>query len=593
MYFRNYLLHILIAIVFLCFILIIGGCEYHTDKVYFQDVSIPDSAGINIVLDPADTVYYLSEDKGFIYHANSENRKVYNVRVFVDTVKVADINDSIGFFKLNVDDYIEGLHTLTIIATTSTGSGSLADLLGSEGFVFSHSWDLIVNKLAPNAVQITNIFNENGVLRIEWGIFHKDHFQRYDVTKSEFDANGYQHVTTIASINQQNINYCYDRSFAGGTASYEVRVVAPYSNSGTSDPRGFTDNYILHTQWIAEDLVKLDWEKCRYPGAFKEYRIYQDNQLVYSSNNIDSISFSKHIGIVGENSKYKMVIVGSVDVPSGQAFPEVRHSIGLPFGKYYTFCSNNVNENVILNSASGIYRYNADTRKMVDSVVPFPVSEYILSPSDNVLVDTYFSRSINPDNLSQSQSNGIDGFLLGSLSDDGLGIVYSNSVRKLYDFVNLKDISVFTGGPAFGKFYITPDSKYYFYQDYGPISCYKIHDGQVDVMYDLPDCYYSLMPDESGEIMIFYNNTCEIRIIETNQIVKSFGVDSDFIIGIDPTTQTVMFQEINPTGILTIYNYISGIKQKEFRVNTNDPINYFRGSIYLASGFEIPINFKK
>ncbi len=591
MNFRNYLLHILIAMIFLCFILIIGGCEYHTDKVYFQDVSIPDSAGINIVLDPSDTVYYLSEDKGFIYLVNSENRKVYNVSVFVDNVKVADINDSTGFFKLNVDDYNEGLHTLTIIATTSSGSGSLADLLGSEGFVFSHSWDLIVNKSAPNAVQISNIFNENGVLRIEWGIFHKDHFQRYDVVKTERDADGYQHVTTIASINKQNINYCYDRSFAGGSASYEVRVVAPYSNSGTSDPRGFTDNYILHPQWIADDLVKLDWEKCRYPGAFKEYRIYQDNQLVYSSNNIDSISFSKHMGIVGENSKYKMVIVGSVDVPSGQAFPEVRHSIGLPIVKYYTFCSNSINENVILSAASALYRYNTATRKMIDSVVPNPSSGYMLSPSDNVLVDTYFSQSINPDNLSESQSNGIDCILLGSLSAEGLGIVYSNSVKKLYDFVNLKDISVYTG-PAFGKFYITPDSKYYFYQDYGPISCYKIQNGQTDVLYDLPDCSYSFMPDESGKIMILYNNTCEIRIIETNEIVKSFGVDSDYIIGIDPTTQTVMFQEFNPTGILTIYNYLSGQKQKEFRVNSIDPINYFRGSIYSPNGFEIPLNLK-
>lgn len=41
-------------------------------------------------------------------------------------------------------------------------------MLGAEGFIHSGSWKLIVDKSAPTPVQITGIFNDNGIVKIEW-----------------------------------------------------------------------------------------------------------------------------------------------------------------------------------------------------------------------------------------------------------------------------------------------------------------------------------------------------------------------------------------------------------------------------------------
>lgn len=582
---------------FFCFLLLSvafwEGCEYHTDQVNFQDVKIPDTASIAVVLDPSDTVYYLSEDKSFVYHASSFNRKVYNIKVFVDTTKVAEIIDSVGSFWLGANDYQDGLHKLTMVATTSTGSGSLADYLGSEGFVFSLSWDLIVNKNTPGAVQITKIFNDKGILRIEWEEFHKEHFIGYGIFKTYYDANGYGYTDQIASIYQQKKTYSYDSNFFGGEATYQVIVFDWPLRNEEGEPRKFVDDYNLKPQWIEEDLVKLEWEKCRYPAAFKEYRVYQDDHLIYSSSNIDSVSFRKHSGIIGQ-AKYKLVIVGTGNMPVGQAFPEVKHSIGFHTPLYNAFHANSVNALVFLSTNNSLYRFNTDTRQIVDSITPLSYnSQYVLAPQDNVLIDIYAAKTLNPGNLSETHSLNIDCHRLGSVSNNGLGIILENSFQKLYDFINLKVVSTFTNQESGSKWFITEDGKYYFYQYMNPeFICCKIVNGQAIKQWTYPNCYISLIPGEPDKVLLLYNNICEIRRIETNEILSSFAVDAEYISGIDPLTHSVMFSKMitMTENELTIYNFQTGQKLREFKAFCSYPLFYFRGSIYSPDGFEVPVN---
>jgi len=465
--------------------------------------------------------------------------------------------------------------------------------------VFSLSWDLIVNKNTPGAVAITKIFNDKGILRIEWEEFHKEHFHRYGVFRTIYDANGYPYTDEIASIDQQKTTYCYDSNFFGGEATYQIVVFDWPLRNEEGETRKHTDNYTLKPQWIEEDLVELEWERCRYPTAFKEYRVYQDDNLVYSNSNIDSVSFRKHIGIIGQTS-YKLVIVGTGNVPAGQAFPEVKHSIGFHIPPYNAFNSNSVNGLVFLSTNTSLYRFNTDTREMVDSITPLSFNSiYVLAPQDNVLIDSYAAKTLNPGNLSETHSLNIDCQKLGSVSNNGLGIVFENSFQKLYDFINLKVVTSFTNQESGSKWFITEDGKFYFYQYKNPeFICCKIVNGQAIKQWTYPNCYISLIPGEPDKVLLFYNNICEIRKIETNEILSSFTVDGEYINGIDPLTQSVMFSKmISIFSIteheLTIYNYQTGKKLKEFKAFCSYPLLYFRGSIYSPDGLEIPVNAKK
>lgn len=556
----------------------------------------PDTATCNILLDPADTVYYLTEATGFSYQAFTGNRKLYFINVFIDNVKVAENDASQKFFAVDVDKYSDGYHKLTIVATTGSGSGSLADFLGAEGFVFSFSWDLYIDKTNPYAVQITKIFNQNGILKIEWDKFHKLQFESYEVIKTTIESNFIEHSTSIASINNRDHNYWFDSAYFGGLATYKIVLHTPSGVVEESREMGVNDSCKIHAEWINEDLVKIYWDRCKYTVAFKQYQVYQNDQLVYSTNNIDSTFFIKHIGIIGESTKYELKILGSDKVNTVLLLSETHQSIGLPFPQYSGFFVNNANASFYLKTDWKLYSYNSDTRKAMDSVnLPYSYFPFLVSPSGNVLVCVNPTLKYNQDNLRQTQPFNMFCYNVASLTNDGLGLTYTNSEWILYDFVNMKVVSTYTG-PSWDMFsYITEDGKFVFWDDYRATAlvCHKLESGQLVKKWENPQQSFSLIPGEPDKIMLLNNSVCEIRNIETNQILNSFNTESYKILGVDALNKIVVLEKYTNTGKIVVFNYQTGQKVKEYGASFQYNLNYFRGSIYTTNGFEIPLSLKK
>lgn len=593
------------SFIFTCFVLLFAvfleSCEYHTDKENFQDVRKPDTATCSLILDPSDTIYYLTEGTSFSYQLFSDNRKFYFINVFIDTVKIAENDVSQKFFYVDVDKYSDGYHKLTIVATTGSGSGSLADFLGAEGFVFNFSWDIYIDKTHPYGVQVTKIFNQNGILKIEWDKFHKLKFESYEVIKTTIESNIVEHNTSIAIINNREHNYFFDSAYIGGLAFYKIVVHTP--SGAIEEGRGnvINDSCKIHAEWINEDLVKIYWDRCKYTTGFKQYQVYQNDQLVFSTNNIDSTFFIKHIGIIGERTKYELKILSNDKENTDKLLSETHQFIGLPFPQYNGFFVNNVNESVYIRTYLRLCRYNTDTRRLTDSVnLPFLITSnssfpYLVSPSGNDLVCVNPTLKYNPDNLREIQSFNMFCDNTGSLTNNGLGLTYTNSEWILYDFVNLKVVSTYKGPRWEMLSYISEDGKFVFWDDYSAIKlvCHKLESGQLVKKWENLQQSFSFIPGEPDKIMLMNNSICEIRNIETNQILNSFNTDSYKILGIDPLFKIVVLEKYTNSGRIVIFNYQTGEKLKEYAASFANNLNYFRGSIYSTNGFEVPLNFKK
>jgi len=598
MCFKEYLFHLL-QVTTVLFILCIAGCEYHTDKEYVSTVHKPENANISLNLDPSDSIIYLAGIKSFNYQTIVDSLKFYNVTVFVDTTKIIEKDEKTGSFTLNANDYPDGHYTLKIVATTGTGSGSLADILGGEGFLFSFSWDIIVDKTPPSAVQITNIYNSDGILKLEWEKYSKGNFGWYEVVKTIFNSYGTPISSSVANIYNCNENYFFDNTYVGGKVQYQVRVLTPMYKNATSEAKTFIDEgFILKAKWIENDLVKLSWTRCKYPKALKEYRIYQNQQLIYSSTQADSNQIIKHIGIFG-GCKYELIILSKGGDSWGWKYSDLDHAIGIPMMKYQKFFHSQSSESVYLTTEHKLYRFNTVTREISDSAsLLYPYPDFLLSPDGKLMFYHNPQLKINPQNLAESSPvNGVLYNCLYSLSSNYQGLVNTGVNMALYDFVTSKIISQFSGPILTYDFYITEDAKYVLGVNRfeSSLNCYILEGNQMRKIWQNHIDRFILIPGEPDKVLILNNKTCEIRNVTTNQVLKSFSVDSFWISGIDPDSKTVMFHSSVLYNRAIVYNYQTGQLIMDFEVSTSSfGYSYYRGAIYSPNGYVLPlVNLKK
>lgn len=586
---------------FSCFLLFlsaifISGCEYHTDKEYFSDAKMPDHVNVSVVLNPSVSVYNISDEMSFNGYAIADSLKCFGMQVFVDETQVYMQANNYFYFSLKAADFTDGYHKLTVVITTNSGSHSLADLLGTEGFNSAFSWDLFIDKMPLSGVQITRIFNDKGLLKLEWEKFDKANFGRYEVLQTVTDQFGGHLTTKLDGITDPNRNYFYDSAYVGGDVEYTVNLITKLSHIITSQPKPVSAKYSMRSEWLNSDLVNLTWNACPYYQAFREYRIFQNDELVFSSSDTTRISFSGNIGIIGITNNFKLEILSKKDDQTGQVFASSDLSIGIPIPKYIGFLNNNVNEFVYLTTYNKLYRFNTNTRKVVDSITnPYQTPRCIVSPNDNLLIDFATSRKMNPPDLSVWQPILINSSVLNSLSNDDLGLDNSMSGMRLIDFNKSEVVSVFPGLNWGNLFYITENSKYFISADGGILTCYQIVNDQPIKKWEHPGYIwnYVFIPGESDKIMLINNGVCEIRMIENLEMVNSFSTDSYYIGGFDPANKTVMLCNATTAKKVMIYNYQTGQKLKEIKADFANPVNYFRGSIYSSNGYEIPLNLKK
>lgn len=138
-YFQLFILAFISVITF-------NSCEYQPEKEYFREVQRADSANLGITINPQQTSYVISAITSLRYSLQTGGYKLYKVTVFVDEKAIGYYTVASSYFKLDPKDYTAGLHQLTILITTNSATGSIADLIGMEGFIYSRSWDMTVIK---------------------------------------------------------------------------------------------------------------------------------------------------------------------------------------------------------------------------------------------------------------------------------------------------------------------------------------------------------------------------------------------------------------------------------------------------------------
>lgn len=250
------------------------GCTFTPEDVYFKELDQePGLATINLN-ETSEEVISIYQPTTFTYEVFITKGLISEVQVLLNNEVISTSQSTSGTITLDWIDLKTGTQELKIQFLTTSGTGSLADKLGSEYLQVWRTWTLNIDVDPPAKPQLFT-GTENGFFKISWDAYTKPNFTGYSVEAVDFSG-----LRRSVTINDPAKNYWIDSSYTGGYATtYHVNVSNLAGN--ITSTQNMTEMQSLTAAYSGVDsTVELRWKKVKYPGALKRYAFYVNDVLV-------------------------------------------------------------------------------------------------------------------------------------------------------------------------------------------------------------------------------------------------------------------------------------------------------------------------
>jgi hypothetical protein len=360
-----------IRILILAIISLMFACEYEPSDVFHRkvdkNVSPPNIQVVELNLEEDSIFLYLDKEVHFLFTSNSQSIKA--VSFVIDDKESITINSNTGDYNLSSGNLSNGEHILTLKIITNSGTGSIADHLGVEGFISSKSWILVVNK---NFLSETRAIATNGYLKIEWARYRAPDLGEYIFYKLNWWTS-WQEVKRLKSIE------CFDSSYVGEGGSYMIQVRTKdnqlidwgFVQLGNNLP-------VPHLEVAETNQYRIWWNKNKYYNAVDTCNLFEgigfNGQFVKARATCDlNDTIYNTNAIFGDNLNIKLKFVPKQDninyLPSGDYGFETQFSTlaGYHFVSPYCFVTSiyQVKKDEFIFNASydSIVRYSLTQKK--------------------------------------------------------------------------------------------------------------------------------------------------------------------------------------------------------------------------------------
>ena len=257
--------------------LLFTACEYSPSGSNFLDLTPPeDNIPVEISLneiDPSDTIY-LYKPTSFLLKIKSPKDLKQAVVLLDGEKELLNIWGNSKGFMFYPDQVDEGVHTLTIGATFASGTGSLADLMGMEGYAGELSWNIRVIHNAQERFEVDYRINKEGFLELFWDNAVPESFIESYTIRSRSTQE------TDVIIQNSTQKSFVDYGYVCGYAFYEVKTQLKDS---TTLWQVFTiDKPIpaVHFEDLDLDNLRVYWDK---PFANGRFNIIADDENIIAS----------------------------------------------------------------------------------------------------------------------------------------------------------------------------------------------------------------------------------------------------------------------------------------------------------------------
>jgi hypothetical protein len=254
------------------FISFISSCVYKTDEVYErnvnQDVTPPKITAVS--LNPLyDTIFLYSTGK-VVFSFTSDNQKIRGVRLVVNKREYSMVNSGTGTFTLDADSFSDGTYKMSIEVFTGSGTGSIADILGYEGYMGTYTWTLVVNGRYYS--HITPSVN-NGLLNLSWKSYRGYDFKEYIITRASDKGE--------VEVGRSFTNHFIDSSYVGEGTIYYINIDRKGDEHLGWASLSLSQNLKTELSTDASEPGRLfiKWGKNDYFNAVDSYQLFIENRF--------------------------------------------------------------------------------------------------------------------------------------------------------------------------------------------------------------------------------------------------------------------------------------------------------------------------
>jgi hypothetical protein len=242
------------------------ACEFDTAKVWDspadQNAEPPVVDVVHLDLEQ-DSVWLLyGRDVSFRFSSSRDD--IMGAEFLIDGEVSQTFYSDEGVFGLDYSGLSDGLHTLQLNVYTAAGTGSIADRLGLESYVFTKTWKLFVIKDYNTSLRTTV---KDGCLSISWKEYPASDFKEFIIYREE----GYNNRIVAGRNIVPEFTDC---TYVGESASYYVEMVRKQG-----DPVAWGQVYLspekpaLRFSANSSNEYTISWEKSKYYGAVSLYRL--------------------------------------------------------------------------------------------------------------------------------------------------------------------------------------------------------------------------------------------------------------------------------------------------------------------------------
>jgi hypothetical protein len=591
-------------------ILVLSACEYEPEGVYEVNVEpvteVPEiTVDLNFL---SDTIYVPVTSYTTLVYSTPDS-KVRFALFKLNNTQLSMIESTSGTFTFgfNSGQYQKGIpYELKIEIFRGSGSGSLADKLNSEGFLYSKSFTLYFLDDANMAPQISSVMPKNGSLRIEWERFKGVGFRNYHVFNSVFYK--------IDIISDPNRTFLYDNSYIGYNGDYYI-VTETDNGSFTSRHAFFEEGLPEAVARKASDLtIQISWEKSKFENNIVGYKIFESynrfnyfNQIAYIEDGSATDYIFEESRFAVETRFYVQPIPKEREIPLN-GYDDLRYMasstndilIGDRIPVFpYSFFNKPLGNFCYFTDIFQVYKFDCTSNAITDSI-----------PSQNVYM------SVSPDGkkilsskplqieLTNAENMEIQDVIPGSLFPDGempAQFVIANNGKGVffnekadyyfYDYLNKTAEAKFRvdGESNLGdKMKISPDGEYFctrhikgIYPNY-LTELFKLTDGEAVRVWNSENVGFFDFDPVSGELLYFKTGQLIRMSVDNLAVISEMPVSDEYFYDIDwNNNEYVSLNE--ERNLISIYDLNTGEVKKTVKTfNFGDNTSNF-GSLYFSN----------
>jgi len=524
------------------------------DSEYYRELdppvaSIPLEINLNDI-DLSDTIYIMDVTR-LILKVNTYGKTLRNVQYLLENNSIGSGSEVI----INPNDIDDGKYKLTVEVTVSSGTGSLADMMGMEGYQGEISWNIRIMKNFDPGLKLGFRKNADNLLEFYWETstyIPKSIFEKYEVRGE----------TTINITDQDRKNVTFEDYVFGwmaGSVDLFIKCTGGYSR------------YYHKALSFESHVPKLYFENL----GVKRLRVYWDKPFL-----------DARYEIISEINNTQIPVVSTLDTSVVVSAPSFAETRGYRVKMYPKNSTNTATDNYI----SGGYRTGNRGLMALDLdyygvrncliaidmyggegiISTFDLQTFVQTPlinqlkisnpqiscvqsSDKIalnLSDGYFIYNddsfINPVIIHRTDNSYGNTDIFKLTSDDRLFVVkYYASVCDVYNANT--GLSLFTFDiverPASRN--VSADGKYFCCASANGLTIYLVGASGIENMITLPGNYTNALFNPANPQQLIVKQDNDIKVLEAPdfQSIYTHTATYSTLLDIDPANGNILYHQ--------------------------------------------------